>query len=309
VVLTGPPGVGKSELEREYARQSADLYAGGAFVVNCDNEGPPIDLAHIGASNLRLAMSDLSLENQCLKALYSLGDEPTLLILDNVPATGTIEKWLPRSGQSCHALVTTNVSGWGTGFDEFEIKPLDSDQSVELTRKIGAQIPDRFAAALAEWSGGLPQQIIPQAAALAKDATRGRLDSTSVHMPLSPDLASYRRVYNQLETPARLLLHAATVFRPHRVPQEDLCRTVIDVIGGDVSSAHRWLDACQDRFLLTGQSELNMHQLLRNFVAGEQLDQQLSGPLAKVRRLQWRRFLDLAKTVSDDPVNAISAQR
>lgn len=71
VVLTGTPGVGKSELAREYARLKSDLYPGGTFVVNCDGDGVPIDLARIGATILRIPLSDLSLEDQCLATLHS----------------------------------------------------------------------------------------------------------------------------------------------------------------------------------------------------------------------------------------------
>lgn len=309
VVLTGPPGVGKSELAREYARLNASRYAGGTFVVNCDVDGPPVDLATIGSVILRLPLANLSLEDQCLATLHALGSKPTLLILDNARTAASVEKWLPVAGQYCHALITSTLSYWGAAFDAYPVEPLDFDESAALTRTIGPQIPERFAAALAEWSGGLPQQICSQAAALDRDAAFGRLELVSIPMPLAPALVtSYRRAYNQLEPQARLLLHAAMIFRPYRIPSDDLCRTVISVTGDNLSSVTRWLDACRDLYLLAGQDELNMHQLLKSFVGGEKLDQSSADQLAGIRQRQWQRFLHLAKTVGDDPVKLTSVQ-
>ncbi len=54
VVLHGPPGVGKSELAREYARLNRNRYSGGTFLVNSSTDAIAINLAEIGKSILDL---------------------------------------------------------------------------------------------------------------------------------------------------------------------------------------------------------------------------------------------------------------
>jgi GTPase SAR1 family protein len=77
LVLHGPPGVGKSELAREFARRYQDRYPGGTFFVDAVSRALVVDLAGIGRSLLGLDMApDLPLEDQCLRTLSSLGTPP-----------------------------------------------------------------------------------------------------------------------------------------------------------------------------------------------------------------------------------------
>jgi predicted phosphodiesterase len=81
LVLHGPPGVGKSEVAREFARRHADRYPGGTFVVDGSAGALVVDLARIGRAVLDLHFpGDLSLQDQCLQTLRALGGAPTLLI-------------------------------------------------------------------------------------------------------------------------------------------------------------------------------------------------------------------------------------
>ncbi len=54
VVLHGPPGVGKSELGREFARRHCDTYTGGTFIVEAGKRAIVVDLARLGQTLLGL---------------------------------------------------------------------------------------------------------------------------------------------------------------------------------------------------------------------------------------------------------------
>src|SRR5205807_9568360 len=109
-ILHGTPGVGKTELAREFARREQARYPGGTFFVDLGSGALPIDLARIGKNILDLEFSpDLPLPDQCLQALLAFGSAPTLLIYDNVAPAEAVEGWLPPAGMPCHVLITTVI--------------------------------------------------------------------------------------------------------------------------------------------------------------------------------------------------------
>jgi AAA ATPase domain len=108
VVLHGPPGVGKSELAREYARRNCETYTGGTFIVEAGRRAIVVDLARLGQTLLGLDYPPgMALEDQCLRALSALGIAPRLLIYDNVQAEDAVVPWLPPSGVPCDVLIST----------------------------------------------------------------------------------------------------------------------------------------------------------------------------------------------------------
>ncbi len=48
IILHGSPGVGKSELAREFARRHRNRYPGGTFLIEAGTNVAKIDLARIG---------------------------------------------------------------------------------------------------------------------------------------------------------------------------------------------------------------------------------------------------------------------
>ncbi len=80
-VLHGQPGVGKSEIAREFARRNADRYGGGTFWVDASKGGLGLAFATIGKTMLNLgAPAGLTIEEQGKFCFGRLGLEPVLMI-------------------------------------------------------------------------------------------------------------------------------------------------------------------------------------------------------------------------------------
>jgi hypothetical protein len=96
IVLHGTPGVGKSELAREFARRHRSRYPGGTFTIDAGSEAAEIDLARIGQTFLDLNFPpDLRIEDQRLRTLCALGAASSLLIFDNVRSVDDARSMMP----------------------------------------------------------------------------------------------------------------------------------------------------------------------------------------------------------------------
>lgn len=178
----GPPGVGKSELAREYERRNCETYTGGTFIVEAGKRAIVVDLARLGQTLLGLDYPPaMALEDQCLRALSALGTAPRLLIYDNVQAEDAVEPWLPPSGVPCDVVMTTTLDRWDSEWTALEIPRLSPADSTDLIERIaGKEASARFGTQLTQLAGGLPVQIVPAAAALAYERKRGRLESAAL---------------------------------------------------------------------------------------------------------------------------------
>jgi tetratricopeptide (TPR) repeat protein len=304
LVLHGSPGVGKSELAREFARRQRDRYPGGTFFIDHASGALPIDLATVGKNILTLDFPPgLPLPDQCQQALLAFGSAPTLLVYDNVRSIEAVQPWVPPAGMPCHVLMTTVVDRWDSGWPSLQVDPLSPAASLQLVEELtDREIAARYGKQLAELAEGLPVQICPAAATLAYEKRRGRLDSAIVTLAREAK-ASFQGVFERLEPSARLLLYAAAHLNTQRIPRDELFRHLSEPTGWAEAEFHRWLDACLDLHLLEGSAELRMHQLFASFLLDSLPAADISTMLKDVRRVQGRRLVEVANELANNPAN------
>jgi tetratricopeptide (TPR) repeat protein len=229
---------------------------------------------------------------------------PTLLIFDNVTAADTVLPWLPRAGMPCHVLMTTVLDRWDGGWRTLPVEPLSPTASVDLIGRIaGPDIATRFGAQLAQLADGLPVQIVPASATLAYEARRGRLDTATFTLTQEAE-SSFLGVYQQLDTPARLLLHAAAQLNPQRIPRDELQSCLTEVAQWSGGDFNRQLDACLDLHLLQGGADLRMHQLFAAFVTRKPVAKEFTDSTRQIVRVQARRMIEISRELATHPNRA-----
>ncbi|MES2937848.1 MAG: tetratricopeptide repeat protein [Pseudomonadota bacterium] len=305
LVLHGPPGVGKSELSREYARRYRERYSGGRFIFTAGAE--QVELARIGATALGLDFPpDLSLSDRCERTMLALHAAPVLLIFDNPANRPAIEAWLPRSGMPCHAIVTTVNEQFASEWAALEVPRLSKGDSLQLIEKLaGSTVLQRFGGRLTALADGLPVQLVPASQALAYEERRGRLDAASLDMSKDAS-ASFELVLGTLDTRVRLLLYAAAFLEQQRIVREELFHHLELEYPGGRREFDKHLDVCLDLHLLDGGAELRVHQLLGAFLLRRSRnDVEMTDKLAKVRQRQWDRLIMIARELAETPVDEL----
>jgi tetratricopeptide (TPR) repeat protein/predicted phosphodiesterase len=308
VVLHGQPGVGKSELALEFARRNPDRYSGGRFWVDASRGAVDIGLASIGKNILNLPFpSDLPLTDQGQQTFYSLGTAPVLLIYDNVVSFEQLERWMPLSGMPCQVLITTLIDRQNFTWHCIEVEALSREQSRELILQLtGPEFAAKYGGAIAAHADGLPVQILAETATLAYEVRRGRKPAPGA--TVTPEAgASFRRAYQRLEQPARLLLHAASLLHSQRIPRDELVRHMQEGIGWSVSDFERALDTCLDLHLLYGGPDPGMHQLFATFLKETQVSADDQDLLPRIREAQSARFVQIGRTLESNPADTQNA--
>ena len=116
IAISGPGGVGKTQLAIEVVHRYGHHFAGGIFWLGCaDPAAVPAAIAACGGQDglgLRPDFARLSLDEQVRLVLAAWQAEtPRLLIFDSCEDPALLQRWLPRGG-GCRALITSQRRAW-----------------------------------------------------------------------------------------------------------------------------------------------------------------------------------------------------
>ncbi|MCS7290602.1 MAG: hypothetical protein NZ699_15845, partial [Roseiflexus sp.] len=162
VALTGPGGIGKTQLAIEFAHRFGCFFPGGVFWVSFASADALLaSVAVCGdAMNFHPRFDRLSLDDQAQLVMRAWEDDAVrLLIFDNCDDEALLDRWLPRRGAS-RVLVTSRRATWKQqiGLTRLRLGVLSRAQSVELLRRHCplAQVRDEELVAIAAELDDLP---------------------------------------------------------------------------------------------------------------------------------------------------------
>ncbi|MFE1320936.1 ATP-binding protein [Kitasatospora phosalacinea] len=166
VVVSGPPGCGKTTLVVKAAADVAGEFPDGRFMVDLHGVDGPVDageavlklLKALGVSERRLAQEDPQGQAGLLRAL--LGERRCLVVLDNARDEGQVRPLLPTGGAGL-VLVTSRRPLTGLeDVDRLALTEMTRDDAVHLLRRIlgpeRADTEPEAVARVAELCGYLP---------------------------------------------------------------------------------------------------------------------------------------------------------
>ena len=227
VTLTGPAGVGKTRLALAVARQTADAFPDGVFVVALGSVSDAAAVDSAIAVTLGVREQEAQSLPETLKAYVR--DKHLLVVLDNfehlAPAAGLLANLLAGS-RWLKLLVTSRAAVHVRGEHQFVVPPLAVPESENApSAETLASVP-AVALFLQRASAASPEFELTAGNAAAVAAICRRLDG----LPLALELAAARTrvlspaaLLERLECPLPLLVDGA-VDLPER--QKTMARTI-----------------------------------------------------------------------------------
>jgi DNA-binding SARP family transcriptional activator/DNA polymerase III delta prime subunit len=309
VIVTGPPGVGKTALALHVAHQTRTRFPDGQLYVNLRGyspEPPLPDTVVLGRFLHALGVPDSQIpsgpDDQTNLYRSLLAGRRVLVVLDNASGPGQVRRLLP-GGAGCAVLITSRDDLRGlVALDDGQqvaLEPLPAGESNAVlagilgATRVGAE--PAAAAALAQLCAGLPLALRIAAANLR----------TRPHQPIAGYVAELgaRGRLNQLSLPGdtavraafdlsyeRLDPDAARMFRRMSLaPGLDIAvPAAAALLGCPVGQAAMVLDtlAAANLVFASGAGRYQVHDLLREYAA-EQAGQDPEAGTAVVRLLDF----------------------
>ena len=157
IVLTGPPGVGKSRVALAHAAafRTQEDPAGGVWVVDCDPARSSAELLSAIQYTLSIAGEEATSPAALAELIHRRG--PALIVLDNCDAIDGLDRTLVELARSSAVrwLVTTRRR-LGPDVQHIDMGPLAEDAAIELFRERASwvmgtgRLPDRDTQRLVE---------------------------------------------------------------------------------------------------------------------------------------------------------------
>jgi hypothetical protein len=148
VAVTGPDGIGTTELAIEFAHRYGRYFDGGVFWIGAAMpDQVPLQVAAAGGDcglRLRPDFGELALDDQLHLVLRAWQSEtPRLLIFDDCAENGLIREWLP-SGGGAHVIVTSQQASLDPGLrlTPVPVGPLGRADSVAFLRQFRPDLPE-----------------------------------------------------------------------------------------------------------------------------------------------------------------------
>ncbi|TCO55760.1 tetratricopeptide repeat protein [Actinocrispum wychmicini] len=165
VVITGPPGVGKTEFALALAESAAEQFPDGQYLL----EVPP------GGADLVGLLSDVmdagtrpneTHQQQRTRLRAMLAGRRILVVVDNVATEGALRELLGiDDGFAVVCTSRSRLTGLDVdGVDLVEIEPLALDDAAELAAGRASRLSAEESGSLAEVCGGLPLAVLIAAA-------------------------------------------------------------------------------------------------------------------------------------------------
>jgi len=147
VAISGPDGIGKTQLAAEYVhRRAADFPGGIVWLSFSSPDNVPIRVAAQGAAEateLRPDYADLGLDDQIHAVLRTWqSDTERLLIFDDCHSDDLLREWLPTTGKA-KVLVSSNRTEWDSSLKAavLTLAPLRRNDGVSLLRRLRPDVP------------------------------------------------------------------------------------------------------------------------------------------------------------------------